>query len=418
MDEPVSSHPDKSIRNIEEWIDRIRQCDVRAVARAISAIENRSADSAALLSGLRAQSVQTLRHSAVVGITGAAGTGKSTLTDALITELRRQSKTVGVLAIDPSSSVSGGALLGDRIRMQAHGLDPGVLIRSMATRGAVGGLAAATRNAVAVLDAAGKDFILIETVGVGQDEIAVAQLADVTVLLLAPGTGDGVQAMKAGLMEVADIYVLNKADDAGVAQLEADVVESLQLREPDESNQSARLAPIVRTVATEGTGVPQLILAIADLLAPGRPSKQRPEVPIKAALDDSAVLDHMGIAVASIAESLKFYEDAMGLRVSGYYDIPQELTRVAMLPAGEARIELLEATQPDSPIGRFLARRGPGLHHICIRVPDLGAALDKLKQSGAQLLQAEPQEGAGGHRYVFVHPASAGGVLLELVQAQ
>ncbi len=412
----MSNHSDKSIRNIEDWINRIRQCDVRAVARAISAIENRSEDSAALLSELRTQSVPALRHSVVVGITGAAGTGKSTLTDALITELRRQNKTVGVLAIDPSSSVTGGALLGDRIRMQSHGLDSGVLIRSMATRGALGGVAAATRDAVTVLNAAGKDFILIETVGVGQDEVAIAQLADVTVLLLAPGSGDDVQAMKAGLMEIADIYVLNKADDAGVDQLEANVVESLHLREPAENNRQARVAPIIRAVATEGCGVPQLLLAIAEMLAPGRPAKQR--VPINAALGNAVVLDHLGIAVASIAESLKFYEDALGLRVSGYYDIPQELTKVAMLSAGDARIELLESTQPDSPIGRFLAKRGPGLHHICIRVPDLGAALEKLKQSGAQLLHEEPQEGAGGHRYVFVHPGSAGGVLLELVQAQ
>ena len=399
--------------SVAEWACRIASGDVRAIARAITLIEDRGADAAALLSALRAKlpAVKPL----TIGITGAAGSGKSTLSDALIRELRKDGRKVGVLAIDPSSAVSGGALLGDRIRMQAHGLDTGVLIRSMATRGLLGGVAAATRDAICILEAAGMDFIIVETVGVGQDEIAIAQLADVTVLILTPGAGDEVQTLKAGLMEIADIFALNKADDPAVDSLEANVHESFSLHGEGGPHSSKRLPPVIKTVATEGRGVPQLKIAIQELAA----TKARRQTPGHASggIDANRVeLDHLGVAVESAAESLKFYEDLLGLQVVGTYDIPQELTHVAMLPVGDARIELLEATQDDSPIGRFLKKRGPGLHHICLRVPDLAAAVHRLKQAGARLINEEPQTGAGGHRYVFVHPASAGGVLLELVQ--
>jgi LAO/AO transport system kinase len=194
----------------------------------------------------------------LIGVTGAAGSGKSTLVNGLAVRLQQRSKSVGIVAVDPTSPFSGGALLGDRVRMPAA--ESGAFIRSMATRGAAGGLSAATLDAAMVLDAAGKDFILIETVGVGQDEVAIAGLADVVLLVLVPQAGDEIQALKAGIMEIADILVLNKADLPGVEQLEA------ALRATLESSPEPRRPAIVRTVATSGEGLEQLLDEASDYL--------------------------------------------------------------------------------------------------------------------------------------------------------
>jgi len=322
--------------------------------------------------------------------------------DALALELRKQGKTIAILAVDPSSRVSGGAILGDRIRMQAHHGDPGVFIRSMATRGAVGGLARATADLALLLDAAGKDYVLIETVGVGQDEVEVAGVADVTVLVLVPGMGDDVQAIKAGIMEIADIFVINKADHPGADRVESEIAGVLSLARRADGWQP----PIVRTVATEDQGITELLDAIGKF-----PSKRGAA---KGRLPDFAI-DHLGIAVKSIEAALGFYQGQLGMRVTSRETVPHEKVNVAMLPVGGPRIELLEPTDPDSVVGRFLARRGEGLHHIALRVPDLAAAVTRLRAAGARLLN-EPQTGAGGHRYVFVHPSSTGGVLLELIE--
>ncbi len=195
----------------------------------------------------------------VLGITGAPGVGKSTSTAALVGALRQDEQTVGVLAVDPSSPFSGGALLGDRVRMQGHAGDPGVYIRSMASRGHLGGLAWATPQAVRVLDAAGCDVVVVETVGVGQSEVEVAALADTTVVLLAPGMGDGIQAAKAGLLEVGDVYVVNKADRDGATQVARDLRAMLALSERSEGGW---IPPIVKTVAATGDGMPALVEAI------------------------------------------------------------------------------------------------------------------------------------------------------------
>jgi 5'-methylthioadenosine phosphorylase len=205
----------------------------------------------------------------VVGITGAPGAGKSTLVDAMARELRRQGRTVGIIAIDPTSRRTGGALLGDRIRMLGHHADAGIFIRSMATRGTVGGLARATADLAALLDAAGKDFVIIETVGAGQDEVEIAGVAQLTVVVLTPGMGDDVQAIKAGIMEIADIFAINKSDQPGAERMEREIQGMLSL------SPGGSQPLIIRTVATEGTGVSELLQAIGSPARPLAPSPAR-----------------------------------------------------------------------------------------------------------------------------------------------
>ncbi len=242
--------------NIESWAAQIFAGDVRAIARAITAIEDHDPRSEDLLK----QIFPHTGHAYVVGVTGAPGTGKSTLVDRLSAHYRRGGDTVGIIAVDPTSPYTGGAILGDRIRMQGHAGDEGIFIRSMATRGFLGGLARATGDVAIVLDAAGKRYVLVETVGVGQDEVDIVRLADCTIVLLVPGLGDDVQNMKAGLMEIADIFVLNKSDREGVDRLESELEAMLQLA-PERDGWKPR---IVRTVATENKGVEAVALAIAE----------------------------------------------------------------------------------------------------------------------------------------------------------
>ncbi|MBZ5522941.1 MAG: methylmalonyl Co-A mutase-associated GTPase MeaB [Acidobacteriia bacterium] len=233
----------------------IRAGDVRALARAISAIEDGTPESVALLKALFPYSGKAR----VIGLTGAPGAGKSTLVDQLAREYRKLQQTVGIVAVDPTSPYTGGAILGDRIRMQSHHADPGIYIRSMATRGCLGGLARATTDVTTALDASGKDIILIETVGVGQDEVDIVRLADVTVVILVPGMGDDVQTIKAGIMEIADIFVINKSDREGADRVEREIrsMQTLALRTDQWT------PPIVKTVASEGKGVSELADTIA-----------------------------------------------------------------------------------------------------------------------------------------------------------
>ena len=233
---------------------RVSNGEAAAVARAISKIEDGSAGAAALMKEI----YQLSRGALVIGITGAPGAGKSSLVDKLAMLYRKRGERVGIVAVDPSSPFSGGAILGDRIRMQALGLDEGVFIRSMATRGNLGGLARATVDAVAILDAAGYAKIIVETVGVGQDEVEIVKAADVSVVVLVPGMGDDIQAIKAGIMEIGDVFVINKADKEGVYATEKELEALLSLA----SRGDGWEPPIVKTVATDNQGLTELAQAI------------------------------------------------------------------------------------------------------------------------------------------------------------
>ena len=451
--------------------ERVIAGDPRAIARAISLIEDESAAGADLVRELYPRTGRAY----LIGVTGPPGAGKSTLVDRMTGELRKAGQTIGIVAVDPTSPFSGGAILGDRVRMAAHFGDEGVFIRSMATRGHLGGLARATSDVALVLDAAGKDVVIIENVGVGQDEVDIVRTADVSIVVLVPGTGDEVQALKAGIMEIADIFVVNKADREGADRLAQSVVAmlSLQAFQPDDWR-----PPILKTEATTGAGVPEVIAAVdrfrahseaeratrrrerqeyrlRDLLshrflqlaehelAPGEFQRlvdgiaARRIDPYSAAGEiinrvrgagpaeerhtagggpAKAVLDHVGIAVQDVDKSLAFFRDALGLDVEVPEDVASQRVRAHFIPVGESSIELLEATASDSAIAKYVEKRGPGIHHITLRVGDIGAVLEQLKARGVRLVDQEPRPGADGSLVAFIHPSAAHGVLVELTQ--
>jgi LAO/AO transport system kinase len=267
---------------------------------------------------------------------------------------------------------------------------PAVFIRSLASHGHGGGLAPRMRDVLSLLSGHGYETVLVETVGVGQEELEIASLADITAVVLTPAGGDSVQAEKAGLMEAADVLILNKCDLVGAERAERELHEATGL-------------PVARMVAKDGVGAAEALELIRSVSRRERP-----------AILAGFGIDHLGIAVVSLDESLRFYEGVLGMRVTHRETVEHEGVHVAMLDAGASRLELLEAVSDESVIAGFIARRGAGIHHVALRVPDFAATIATLKDSGARLL-GEPRIGAGGHWYVFIHPASAGGVLLELI---
>jgi LAO/AO transport system kinase len=435
--------------------ERVAVGDERAIARAISLVEAGGERAALLLRQLRPVAGKAV----LIGVTGPPGAGKSTLVGQLIISYRRAGLRTAVLAIDPSSPFTGGALLGDRVRMQAHADDRSVFIRSMATRGHLGGLSTATSDAAVVLDAAGFDIIVIETVGVGQDEIDIAGMADVCVLVTVPGAGDDVQAMKAGVMEIADIFVVNKADRDGADRAAAAIEAMLSL----DAASGAPKKPVLRMVATTGEGVEALVEALEtfratdatgrrtrrlvrserrllDAIATGAVARARREAGTSADWDDlvgriesgvedphgaadmlartesSGAVDHVGVATSDAAASLSFFRDLLGLHVGPPEEVPSQGVRVTFLEAGDTRVELVEAVDEGAPFAASLRKRGPGLHHVAVRVPDLEATLARLSTAGVRLIDRAGRAGAHGTLVAFVHPASTGGVLVELVE--
>jgi len=391
--------------------ERVVSAEPRAIARAISVVENQGVDAAALLAHLEPHTGRAF----VIGVTGPPGAGKSTLVDRLTTIWRQREQRVGILAVDPSSPYSGGAILGDRVRMQTHAGDAGVFIRSMATRGHAGGLARATAGASRVLDAAGFDLVLIETVGVGQGEVDIVRLADAAVVVLVPGLGDDVQTLKAGLMEIGDLFVVNKADrdgaDRAVAEIEAMIALDAEPGLPWRPR-------ALRTVATSGEGVAELADALetfrrnAAALIDERRQQRRATSPGP----EVVMVDHVGVAVGSPEAMLAFLTGALGLPGERPEDVEGAQVRVRFVGHGDPQVELIEATTDESPIARFLGKRGPGLHHVAFRVADLDRTVRDLLARGVVLIDREPRPGAHGSRIVFVHPSSTGGVLVELVE--
>jgi LAO/AO transport system kinase len=442
--------------------ERVVAGDLRAIARAISLIEDELPEGASLVGQLHPRTGRAF----LLGITGPPGAGKSTLVDRLTSEYRKAGKRVGVLCVDPTSPYTGGAVLGDRVRMQGHAEDPGVFIRSMATRGHLGGLARTTGEAAIVLDAAGYDIVIVETVGVGQDEVDIVRTADVSVVTVVPGAGDEVQALKAGIMEIADVFVVNKADREGADRTAASIESMLSL---EQWPADAWRPPVLRTVATTGAGVPEVVETIERfrqktgpalstrrraraewrlreilerrfmshveqaVLAPGEldelldriagrqidPYGAAQSVLARATGPDRAAgsalaLDHVGVAVRDASELTGLFDRLFGLQTGPPEDVGPH--RVRFVETAGTAVELVEATSQDSPIAKFLEKRGPGLHHLCFLVPDIETAIARLKERGVQFIDEQPRPGAHGSRIAFIKPASVGGLLVELKQ--
>jgi LAO/AO transport system kinase len=443
-------------------IDKLLAGDTRSIARAITTVENGIDGSVELMKAVFPKTGRAL----VIGITGAPGAGKSSLVDKLALHYKDKGERVGIICVDPTSPFSGGAILGDRIRMATLGLDKNVFIRSMATRGNLGGLSRATADAVAILDAAGFDKVIVETVGVGQDEVEIVKTADVSIVVLVPGMGDDIQAIKAGIMEIGDVFAINKADREGVLRTQKELEALLSLaHRPDFWN-----PPIVKTIATENKGIEDLSTAIesyrafqkegdasltrkraiaqwrliellrerllTDLMSRGgsEGSVERlagriasKEIDLYSAVEEligkspgpttaPRYINHLGIATKGIDEALSFWVDALGLENVHTEVVEDQKVKVAMLPIGEGRIELLEPTSDDSPISKFIEKRGGGIHHVAVEVADIRASIAKLKASGVRLIDEVPRTGAERCLVAFIHPGSTGGVLVELVQ--
>ena len=391
---------------------RVLAGDRRALARAITRVEAGETEIRR-----RALALDWPERARIIGLTGPPGVGKSALLDRLAAGFAAAGRAVGALAVDPSSPRSGGALLGDRVRLGAD--DGAVFFRSMAARDGQAGIAPEVPAALRLVAAGGAQRILLETAGAGQGDHAVTRLADVTVAAVAPGLGDAVQAAKAGLFEVADILVVNQADRPGAEAMAA-------------AFRAFREGPVLLTSAKEGTGIGELLKVLEGMLA-GRAPRDRsaPASSSSPPPGGGAIrLHHVGIAARDASAAADLWGTLLDLREAGRYRVEEfGVLALFLAPNGGARtggraeagggglLEILEPLAADSPVARFLARRGEGLHHVCFEVEDIRSTLAALEARGVRLVDREPRRGAGGHLVAFIHPESAGGVLLELKQA-
>ncbi len=433
---------------------RVVAGDQAAAGRALSVVVNESEGFEALGRSFFAYSGRAHK----IGVCGPPGCGKSTLINRLLAQFRKAGEKVGVLAVDPTSPWTGGAFLGDRLRVQEHAMDPGVFFRSLGSRGTVGGLTATIFGAIHVLEAYGCQRILLETVGTGQDEVEISHVADTVLYLTAPSLGDEIQAMKAGAMEAADIVVLNKADLAGKDRALAALREAFSLAERESAGWKMRIAA---TSAASGEGIEELLRLIAEhraYLSDSEEGRRRAKDQLRMELfwlvsrrlhqnilsqvsdrDLEAMLektsdpwtlgeqlvsggrglDHVGVAVSSIRSALPFYQDQLGLRLTHEETVVAQGVRVAFLAPpsalpGACQVELLEPLA-EGAVSRFIDKRGPGLHHIAFHSSDIRSDMRRLREAGSPPIESEPRPGSRGHRVCFLHPKSAHGVLVELV---
>ena len=386
------------------WVGRALAGDRRAISRCVTLAENGGAEGKDVLRAMRqAVRVSDKKPALRIGITGPPGSGKSTLVNRLTALLAEQERQVGVIAIDPSSPFTGGAILGDRVRLETSRGNDRIFFRSMGSRGAVGGLSEACAGAALVLDACGFDPILIETVGVGQAEIDIIRHADIVVVVAVPGLGDDIQAIKAGIMEIGDLFVVNKCDLPGANRTAHELESALHMK-----------VPLVS--AADGTGIGDLAESIYEKAAELSEDTARERAGRGGVKMECTKIDHIGIAVNSIEERLKFYEEALGLKLEGVETVEAQKVKTAFIPCGDSELELLESTAEDGPVARFIEKNGEGIQHIAIRVDDIDAALEELKEKDIRLIDETPRIGAGGARIAFIHPKATGGVLLELCE--
>lgn len=437
---------------------RVVRGEHAAVGRALTIVINESEGSDELCRSFFAHAGRGHK----LGVCGPPGAGKSSLINLLVGRLRKDGEKVGILAVDPTSPWTGGAFLGDRLRVQQHAMDPGVFFRSLGSRGTVGGLTSTIFNAIHVLEAWGCDRIILETVGTGQDEVEISHVADTVLYVTTPSLGDEIQAMKAGAMEAADVLVLNKSDLAEKDKALAALQEALNLGGRDEAGWPVQ---VVAASAAKGEGVGELLEAVKEhrswlassgegdrrtkdqlrmelsWLVARRVTRQSLEQISDAHLGELLAkrtdpvtlgtrlatplkaqrwLDHVGVAVERIPEALPFYRESLGLEPLHEETVPSQGVRVVFLAAPGAgptdcQVELLEPIGAEGAVAKFLVKRGPGLHHVAFRSPDLAGEMAALRRKGTPPLEEAPRKGSRGHQVCFLHPKHAHGVLVELV---
>lgn len=453
----------KTLSQVDAW-----HSQVRALAKAITFVENDPLLAQKLLSHPKLKTRMVRTPSRVVGITGLPGAGKSSLTNLFVRSLREQNKSVAVLAVDPSSALSGGAILGDRVRMQDHFHDERVFIRSMGARGALGGVARSTRSAIRLASLLGFDYILVETVGIGQSESEIVSIADTTLLVLMPNSGDEIQLMKAGVLQLANIYVVNKSDLADASRMIQELKENVRAADPNAWN-----PPVLKASATERNGVDDILKAVfahAEFEQKHTAGKSVQASRVKqeilqnawsvletklrdqlehwsqGALDDvlsgettamtaayhlleSAPLqktqashggirgiNHLGIVPKDLALAQHFFTKILRLPLEGSEVVADQKVEVTFLSCPPSRLELLASTADDGPIAKFLATKGAGIQHIAFEVDDLDGWVKHLQENNVALIDETPRRGAHHTRIIFIHPRATGGILVELVE--